>query len=57
MIVGDFDLDRSEDLLEIYRGQIDLSNDLQKKLDYLYRTSDLLRDRLERPEAANELNA
>ncbi|MFO0751339.1 MAG: tetratricopeptide repeat protein [Myxococcota bacterium] len=46
------DLDRSEDLLEIYRGQIDLSNDVQKKLDYLFRTSDLLRERLERHEDA-----
>ncbi|MCC6619797.1 MAG: hypothetical protein IT385_01000 [Deltaproteobacteria bacterium] len=46
------DLDRSEDLLEIYRGQIDLSHDVQKKLDYLFRTSDLLRERLDRPEDA-----
>lgn len=42
-------LDRSEDLLEIYRGQIDLSPDVDTKLDYLFRTVDLLRDRLDRP--------
>lgn len=46
------DLDRSEDLLEIYRGQIDLSPEVDKKLDYLFRTVDLLRDRLGRPEDA-----
>ncbi|MBL8788768.1 MAG: hypothetical protein JNJ59_27990, partial [Deltaproteobacteria bacterium] len=46
------DLDRSEDLLEIYRGQIELSSETQKKLDYLFRTVDLLRDRLGRPEDA-----
>lgn len=46
------DLDRSEDLLEIYRGQIDLSPELDTKLDYLFRTVDLLRDRLGRPDDA-----
>jgi len=46
------DLDRSEDLLEIYRGQIDLSPEVDAKLDYLFRTVDLLRDRLGRPEDA-----
>ncbi len=45
-------LDRAEDLLEIYRGQIDLSNDVGKKIDYLFRTVDLLRVRLENPEDA-----
>ena len=45
-------LDRAEDLLEIYRGQIDLSPDTDKKIDYLFRTVDLMRDRLEDPEGA-----
>ncbi|TNF38434.1 MAG: tetratricopeptide repeat protein [Deltaproteobacteria bacterium] len=46
------DLDRAEDLLGIYRRKIELTEDLEQKLDYLFRTSDLLRDRLERPEDA-----
>lgn len=41
-------LDRAEDLLDIYRRKIDLSADIDQKLDYLFRTSDLLRDRLGR---------
>ncbi len=46
------ELDRAEDLLKIYRDQIDLAADLDKKIDYLFRTSDLLRERLERLEDA-----
>jgi len=46
------DLDRAEDLLGVYRRKIELSDDTEQKLDYLFRTSDLLRDRLERPEDA-----
>ncbi|MGM0574216.1 MAG: tetratricopeptide repeat protein [Myxococcota bacterium] len=45
-------LDRSEDLLDIFRRKVDLSSDVTQKLDYLFRTSDLLRDRLERYEDA-----
>lgn len=45
-------LDRAEDLLEIYRGQIDLSSDTDKKIDYLFRTVDLMRDRLEDADGA-----
>ncbi len=39
-------LDRSEDLLDIYRRKIELSQDVEQKLQYLFRTSDLLRDGL-----------
>src|SRR5690606_160029 len=39
-------LDRSEDLLDIYRRKIELSQDVEQKLQYLFRTSDLLRDAL-----------
>lgn len=45
-------LDRAEDLLGVYRRKIELSDDVEQKLDYLFRTSDLLRDRIERPEDA-----
>ena len=45
-------LDRSEDLLNIYKRKIDLSNDVDQKVDYLFRTSDLLRDRVGRLEDA-----
>ncbi|MFT7579542.1 MAG: tetratricopeptide (TPR) repeat protein, partial [Myxococcota bacterium] len=46
------DLDRAEDLLGIYRRKIELSDDIEQKLDYLFRTSDLLRDRIDNPEDA-----
>ncbi|PIE19200.1 MAG: hypothetical protein CSA66_02830 [Proteobacteria bacterium] len=46
------DLDRAEDLLGIYRRKIELTDDTEQKIDYLFRTSDLLRDRLEQPEDA-----
>lgn len=46
------DLDRAEDLLGIYRRKIELTDDTEQKLDYLFRTSDLLRDRLQRPDDA-----
>ncbi len=46
------DLDRSDELVEIYRNQIDLAPEVDAKLDYLFRTVDLLRDRLGRPEDA-----
>ncbi|MCA9514418.1 MAG: tetratricopeptide repeat protein [Myxococcales bacterium] len=46
------DLDRAEDLLGIYRRKIELTDDTDQKLDYLFRTSDLLRDRLDRPDDA-----
>jgi len=45
-------LDRAEDLLGIYRRKIELTDDTEQKLDYLYRTSDLLRDRLDAPDDA-----
>lgn len=41
-------LDRGEDLLDIFRRKVELSNDADQKLDYLFRISDLLRDGLER---------
>jgi tetratricopeptide (TPR) repeat protein len=41
-------LDRGEDLLDIYRRKVELSDNVDEKLDYLFRTSDLLRDGLER---------
>ncbi|MCB9730663.1 MAG: tetratricopeptide repeat protein [Deltaproteobacteria bacterium] len=41
-------LDRAEDLLDIFRRKVELSSDVEQKLDYLFRISDLLRDGLER---------
>ncbi len=46
------DLDRSEDLFNIYRKKVELSDDVDQKLDYLFRTVDLLSDRLDQPEDA-----
>ena len=48
------DLDRAEDLLDIYRRRIDLATDDGVKLDYLFRTVDILSDRLERFDDAIE---
>ena len=45
-------LDRAADLLDVYRRKVELTDDASQKLDYLFRTSDLLRDRLERYEDA-----
>ncbi len=46
------ELDRADALLDIYRRKVELSPEVDQKLDYLFRTSDLLRDRLERYEDA-----
>ena len=48
------ELDRAEELLEIYRRKVELAVEDGTKLDYLFRTCDLLRDRLERFEDAIE---
>jgi len=45
-------LDQAEELLDIYRQKVDISQDVSDKIDYLFRTSDLLRDRLARHEDA-----
>lgn len=45
-------LDRASDLLEIYQRKIDLAPEDSQKIDYLFRTCDLLRDRLDQPEEA-----
>lgn len=45
-------LDQAEELLDIYRQKVDISQDVEQKIDYLFRISDLLRDRLGRHEDA-----
>jgi golgin subfamily B member 1 len=45
-------LDRPEELLDVYRRKVDLLEDSDAKLDYLYRISEIFADRLEAPEDA-----